>query len=127
MNYRFRIDWKKWKNDVDVLLARREEWPKLVQEVKEGKKTQKEIGYYEPNWAAELTWLYSIRAHARGRLHRKYAKLTQYEWGKLGHKKPEWQEFVAANGKIKFELTMEDQAKYLDNGCGWKKYEKLNE
>lgn len=119
-NYRFKIDRVKWKQAIDELLTKRAEWPNLMQELKEGKKTFKEVGW-EPDWKAQLTKLYSIRAQARGRLHRQAAKLTQYEWSKLGHKTPYWQEFVNSNGVIKFTLTLDDQAAYI--GDSWKEYE----
>lgn len=120
-SYRFKIDWKKWKAALDELLAKREEWPKLMQELAEGKKTFKEIGW-EPNWKAQLTMLYSIRAQARGRLHRQTAKLTYHEWKQLGHLSPGWQDFASNNGVIKFPLTLDDQAAYI--GDSWKGYQK---
>ncbi len=110
----FKIDYDKWKADLDSILAERE---------KERASTEKKY------WAAvdyrydeQLTKLYSIRAHARGRIHRKYAKLNEYEYRKLGHKTPGWQEFMANNGVIKFTLTLDDQTAYI--GDSWMDYEK---
>jgi hypothetical protein len=111
----FKIDRVKWKNDVDAILLEREE---------------KRANTEKKNWAAldyhfddRLTKLYSIRAHARGRVHRKFAILNEYDWRKLGHKEPNWKEFIANNGMIKFPLTIVDQAVYI--GDGWKEYEKI--
>lgn len=120
-NFRFRIDWKKWNDDVDLLLVRREKWPKLVQEVKDGKKTWKEIGYWAPDWNDELTTLYSIRAQAHGRLHRKGAKLTFWQYSKLGYNKYSSEEFNKNGGKIKVPLTFMDQITYIGNK--WRQYE----
>jgi len=92
--------------------------------------------YRDIYFAEELTKLYSIRAHARGRIHRTSAKLTWSEWNKLGHQNyidstgkvtnvtdylAGLKTFTDTNGKIKFNLTLADQATYL--GDSWKQYE----
>ena len=112
--YGFKIDWPKWKAAVDAVLTEREE-----KRAKTEKKYWKALDYL---FDERLTKLYSIRAHARGRIHRKYAILNEYEWRKLGHKTPDWKEFSLHDGMIKFPLTIEDQAVYI--GDSWKEYEK---
>lgn len=113
-NYRFRIDWPKWKTAVDKLLADREDARTRTE-----KKRWHEVDYY---YSDRLTKLYSIRAQARGRIHRKRAELNQTDWNKLGHKEPGYKDFLEASGSIKFDLTIEDQAKYI--GDTWKEYER---
>lgn len=113
-NYRFRIDYAKWKAALDATLAVREE-----ERAKTEKKFWSALDYH---YDQKLTKLYSIRAHARGRIHRAFALLNEYEWRKLGHKTPDWKAFADNNGAIKFPLTLEDQAAYI--GDSWKEYEK---
>lgn len=123
----FRIDLKKWKAAVEVVLESRQNYPERYQEFNAGKITWRDVGY--ANWAEQLTKLYSIRAHARGKLHRKIAKITYYEYMKLNGNKIEdgftntekYKEFVNAGGKIKMSLTIEDQQTYI--GEAWKKFE----
>lgn len=74
----------------------------------------------------ELTKLYSIRAMARDRLHRKRAALTGYDTTiLLGKERYEalggWGAFVDANGTISTDLTLADQEKFI--GLAWKDYE----
>jgi hypothetical protein len=124
-NFGFRIDIVKWREALRALEERRKNWP--VEYATKQKAAldagQKYFYEYEPHWEEQLTRLYSIRAHSRGRIHRTAAKLTQYEWNKLGHNTPGQQKFTEANGSIKFDLTIIDQAKYL--GDSWKEYEKV--
>lgn len=118
-NYRFRIDWNKWKVALDKVLAEREKGRYAVS-------TDAEKKYWaslQHRYDEKLTILYSIRAQARGRTHRQYAVLNEYEWRKLGHKTPGWQEFTANNGTIRFVLTLDDQAAYI--GDAWKEFEKI--
>lgn len=135
-NVEYKIDLKKWKNTVSALLNDRADRLTFSKDVVAGTKTWNEYhakfkGY--PQYEEELTMLYSIRAHIRGKIHRKVAKLTDYEWHKLRGKKtdkPSTEDsvermrmiklFVENNGKIKFDLTLEDQAVYI--GDKWKKY-----
>lgn len=116
-NYGFKIDWKKWKAALDALLTER---------VNERSDTEKKYwASLDYRYDEKLTKLYSIRAHARGRIHRKYAILNEYDWRKLGHKAHGWQEFVDSDGSIKFELTIDDQVVYI--GDSWKEFEKHGE
>jgi hypothetical protein len=94
----FKIDWKKWKAAVDAAST--------------------------AVYAAEkLTLLYSIRAMARGRVHRKRAKLTASTHKKLRPKaeKPTWGDFTDAHGQIAIDLDAADQAAFV--GERWKEFE----
>lgn len=64
-----------------------------------------------------LTRLYSIRAHARGRIHRRKARIT---WIHL----PEVMraQALAGCGSLVVELGMEDQVKLI--GDAWKAFER---
>jgi hypothetical protein len=116
-DYTFKIDRVKWKAAVDAVLARRE-----ADRAKTEKKNWASLDYY---YDAELTKLYSIRAHARGRMHRLHAIYNYSDWRKMPSAKsnmPKYDEFTQADGAIKFKLTMADQAAYI--GDSWKEYEK---
>lgn len=115
-NYRFKIDYKKWKTALDELLAKREEARSKTE-----KKYWASLDYY---YDERLTKLYSIRAQARGRLHRAFARLNWSEWRKLPSSKIKeigYDLFTNNDGAIKFPLTLEDQAAYI--GDSWKEYE----
>lgn len=116
-NYRFKIDWNKWKAALDAIHAERE-----ADRAKTEKKFWASLDYY---YDEKLTMLYSIRAQARGRLHRQFARLNQAEWKKLPSSKVKeigYDLFTQSDGAIKFPLTLEDQAAYI--GSSWKEYEK---
>lgn len=112
--YGFKIDREKWMKAVTTLLTEREEKRKNTE-----KRFWSSLDY---SYDEMLTKLYSIRAHARGRIHRKYAVLNEYDWRRLGHKTPGWSEFAANNGVFKFNLTLDDQAVYISDA--WKEFEK---
>lgn len=104
----YKIDKKKWDLAVKTIVARR--------------LTPGRPGWLVAQDAAELTLLYSIRAAGRGRCHRRAAELTHQEalrawgdgcpWG--------YDAFVAAGGRMRFELGLEHQVRYV--GDSWKKY-----
>lgn len=115
-NYRFKIDWKKWKADVDSLLTDRKDARERTE-----KKGWSAIDYY---YDSRLTMLYSIRAQARGRIHRSTARLNWSDWKKLPCAKVNpvaYDLFTQNNGAAKFLLTLDDQASYI--GDSWKEYE----
>jgi len=115
-DYTFKIDRMKWKAAVDAVLSRRE-----AARAKTEKKDWAALDYY---YDAELTRLYSVRAHARGHMHRTYAIYNHYDWGKMPSGKvnmPNYGEFIKNDGAIRFKLTMADQAAYI--GDSWKEYE----
>jgi hypothetical protein len=114
-NYRFRIDCKKWKQAViEVELARENRRDIFKQQTDDYcSKTEGKNGVgilyrqgfnddMDLDYAKKLTLLYSIRAHARGRIHRKRARVN------------------TDKGQIKYNLTIEDQVAYI--GDAWKKY-----
>lgn len=114
----FRIDRVKWQAAVDALLNSRN-----IERAKTEKKYWPTIDYH---YDGLLTKLYSIRAHSRGRIHRKYIRCNYSDWRKLPSSQinlPKYDEFINANGEIKFELTLADQAVYI--GGNWKQYELL--
>ncbi len=115
-NYRFKIDWKKWKTALDETHAVRE-----ADRAKTEKKFWASLDYC---YDEKLTRLYSIRAQARGRLHRRFALLNWPEWRKMPSSKAnkvKYDAFTNNDGAIKFPLTLEDQATYI--GDSWKEYE----
>src|ERR1700742_2459593 len=76
----------------------------------------------------ELTKLYSIRSMARGKLHRKRAEFTAYEFSKLRGSDAVQaiggsSAFTQANGTLVFDLTAEDQEKYI--GLAWQEFERV--
>lgn len=81
---------------------------------------------YDEEFQAKLTKLYAIRAHARGRVHRCRARLTANQLCKLGRAGNRWDAIKMMgdpmDGHAKFDLTIEDQARFI--GDEWKKYEK---
>jgi hypothetical protein len=114
-NYRFKIDWKKWKAALDAVHTAREE-----DRAKTEKKFWSSLDYY---YDEKLTKLYSIRAQARGRRHRQFALLNYTDWKKLPCSKTaliNYDVFSQNNGAIKIPLTLEDQAAYI--GDSWKEY-----
>ena len=112
--YGFKIDLPKWKAAEKALLDKREE-----ERAKTEKKYWASLDYF---YDEQLTKLYSIRAHSRGRIHRKYAYLNWSDWKKLpiSANKLSYDDFNNSNGQIKFELSLEDQAAYI--GDSWKQY-----
>lgn len=69
-----------------------------------------------PDHDRDMTLLYSIRAQARGRLHRHRAALAYHEFIKLPVKtRLVWtvESFQQHGGRIKFDLSLEDQAAYV--------------
>lgn len=89
----YKIDWKKWHTAVQAAKGN----------------------------ASELTMLYSIRAHGRGRIHRRNAGLTWHEWSKLPANVgkdllslyQQQRGFTDAGGKLTLILTLEDQAAFI--------------
>lgn len=81
----YKINWDKWKAAVDEVLAHRETKQQLNADLAAAKISFKEwiAGGGLRNHEEELTRLYSIRAHGRGRIHRKRAALTWDQWRKL--------------------------------------------
>lgn len=103
----YRIDFKKWKAAVDEVEANKAQKPQLVKDLAAGKidwKKYRDDGGWR-NHAEELTLLYSIRAHGRGRIHRLRAQ-------PIGE-------------GLKRDLTVEDQVKYI--GDRWKAFERVVE
>lgn len=114
-NYRFKIDYAKWKNDLDDLLAQRENDRKCT--------PKKEWACLDTYYDPKLTKLYSILAQSRGRIHRAFARLNYDEWRKLPSSKinpVKYDLFVQNDGAVKLPLTLDDQATYIDND--WKQY-----
>jgi hypothetical protein len=97
----FKINWKKWKADVDASAGD----------------------------AERLTMLYSIRAHARGRTHRKRARITYAEARRIlpGGSTLDMagQTFVDHGGTMVLTLDLDAQTKYI--GERWKDYERRPE
>lgn len=109
----YQIDWKKWWTAVQAAEAAKQAEPE---------------GWIRQKHERELTVLYSIRAHGRGRVHRRVAGLTHYEAMKLlGDKKLAYscEEFTEADGRLTLELDLEDQAKFI--GDRWKEFVKAAE
>ena len=111
----YRIDKKKWDAAVAAVIARRAEPGRP--------------GWKRDRDTAELTLLYSIRAHGRGRLHRARVRLTYAEAvvakDRAWAKHMDASDFAAAGGKLVHELDLEDQARYV--GTAWTEYELVAE
>jgi len=114
----FKIDAKKWKQDLEVLLKQKEDWQQARELFLKTNDYKLYVSYVD--WDDKLTKHYSIRAHARGKLHRQRARLNAYEYKQLGYV-PEYKKFIENNGAIIVPLTIIDQAKYIDDN--WKEYE----
>jgi len=116
-DFRFKIDYAKWKAALDALLADRAD----ARARTEKKNWSALDSYYDPR----LTKLYSIRAQARGRIHMRFTRLDWSQWSKLPSSKQNkvgYDEFTKRNGMIGWYLTLEDQAVYI--GDEWNEYEK---
>ncbi len=138
-NFGFKIDIMKWKKAIEAVNkareGRNEEFMKGIDNHcekwsgKNGMPTLYRQGfsdYMDFRYAEELTKLYSIRAHSRGRIHRKHVSLNYYEWRVLNGENwnaDKYNEFLTANDCIKFNLTIEDQANYI--GDSWQEYVKV--
>lgn len=113
-NYRFKIDYAKWKADLDALLADRAE----ARARTEKKNWSAMDAYYDP----KLTKMYCIRAQARGRIHMRFAKLDWSQWNKLPSSKQNkvgYEEFTKRDGAIGWYLTLDDQAAYIGDDWIW--------
>ena len=131
----FKIDRKKWKAAVEAVEAARENRKEIFKKSIDdycSKMEEKNItlgcsrggfnDYVDLGYAEQLTKLYSIRAHARGRMHRRVVRMNATDWCyKLGNKTPSYRAFDEAGGMLKFTLTLADQALYI--GDSWKEYE----
>jgi hypothetical protein len=120
----FKIDWKKWNEAVKEAEAKRDSvivrrtaglspWSSKFIEV---------ANQAHAEYQGIFTKLYSIRAMAHDRVHRKSARLTSYEYRKLGHAVSDELLFIDNGGTLVLPLTAEDQAKYV--GDDWKQYER---
>lgn len=94
----FKIDWKKWKRALD--------------------------GAKAADDAADQTLLYSIRAMARGRVHRCRARLDWYTlrtWGKITPEQGTALHLHGGGHQV-VVLTLEDQARFV--GEAWRQFER---
>lgn len=134
----FRLDWKKWKAAVDEVEARRIQLREMRASSASWEAYKKVglLGAYDELFVEKLTKLYSIRAHARGRVHRGRAylsmdriiplrlpKIDKYTYGTLEERVALKRSFGhPESGHAKVNLTMADQAAYI--GDEWKQFEK---
>lgn len=106
----YRIDWQKWWTAVQAAeaakVAATQDWIRQKSE-------------------RELTVLYSIRAHGRGRIHRRRAGLTHEEARQLLNTGRPYEAFTAAGGRLTLELDLDDQAALI--GDRWKEFVRAEE
>ncbi len=131
----YKINWKNWKAAVDEALAHRETKKQLNADLAAAKITFKEFiaGGGLRDHDHELTLLYSIRAHGRGRIHRRKAALTWEQWRKLPANVDkdvkslfaQQPGFTNNGGTLTLMLELEDQAAFIADA--WKGYVRMEE
>lgn len=101
-----KLNYKKWRESYDIAIAGQQ-----------NARDERERSYY----TTMITWLLSVRAHIKGKVHRQRARLVWSEawrWGKLSY---EDASAIAANGgSLVMATNARDQSLYI--GDSWKDF-----